>query len=180
MPVRKGPARIESREVDPLSCFHWSDTGLESPIGEGYYQTEAEARRAWEKHRRAVWARCHRFQLPGPAKVYDGLTLEGLAFVRWNWGNVPPFDVSAALDALAVDRANLAAFRNRRGAKSIRDYLDLFASDLDLIEHTARDLGRYPAGEWRPYPGHLNVSTKYGSDAQAPLPSEHDDPEDMA
>jgi hypothetical protein len=163
VPVRKTTTRQESREVDPLSVFHWSATGLDHPLGEAHYQTAAEARRAWERNRRALWARAHRFQLPGPAKVYDRLTLEGRDFVLWSWNHVPPFDLPGCLEVIASDRANLEAFRQTRGARSIADYLDLFAADIDMVEHTARDLATYPAGTWRPYPVHLNVSSQYGT-----------------
>lgn len=63
------------------------------------------------------------------------------------------FDLAPVLDALEADRANLARFRQTAGAKSIGDFLDLLAADLDEIERTARELAAFDGPHWdRPYP----------------------------
>jgi hypothetical protein len=81
------------------------------------------------------------------------------------WGTVVPFDLPAVVEALQQDRRNLDAFQKTPGARAIRDYLELFAEDLDTIEQTARDLAAFDGPSYRrPYPAHLNVATTYGSE----------------
>lgn len=163
MPIRRRLAAVVRREPDPLDVFRWSDDGLDHLLGEPHYQTPVEARRAWETYRRAVWAETHRFRIPGAAAVYDGLTTSGREQVYRSWNLIGPFDLAGALEALAEDRAALAAFRTTRSARAIADYLELFAADLDQVEQTARDLADWSGPEWRrPYPAHLNTKSCYG------------------
>jgi hypothetical protein len=165
MPVRRRLAAAPVQEVNGLQCFQWSLDGTTNDLGEPHYQTREQARRAWDtKYRRLVWAVTPRFDVPSAARVYDGLTTLGLAFVRWHWNHVGPFPLRGALAALGRDRRNLAAFAQTKAARQIEDYLDVFARDLDAVEATARSLAACPADDRR-HPGHLNTSRAYGAEA---------------
>lgn len=172
---RSTPLAPGSLEVDAVSCFRWSagGDGLDSMLGESCYRTEQEARRAWERARRACWAQEHRFRLPGPAERFDALTLDSRDVVYWQW-NATTFDLPHALDVLADDRANLARFRTTRAAKGITDFLDVLDQDLDEIERTARELAAHPGRPWeRGYPHHLNTADTYGAAIARLTPREH-------
>src|SRR5690242_15917891 len=143
MPQRKTVGKQESRTVDPVSAFRWCRDGVEPhPLGEPAYRTIPEARKAWERSRRLVWAMTYRFSLPTPAELWDGLTLDGLELVRQMW-NHDVFDLGAVLTALQEDREHLSRFAKTRGATPIQDYLSLLTLDLDRIEDTARGLATY-------------------------------------
>jgi hypothetical protein len=163
MPVRKKLARAAVQAVDPINAFSWSarGDGCDHVLGEPHFKTQAEARRAWERHRRAVWAITTRFTLPGPAVYFDGLSLSSLDFVRSRWNHVA-FDLSAFLAAVAFDRERLEAFRRTGAGRQVEDYLRLLARDLQSVEDAARELAAYPTGTFRPYPKHLQSSAEYG------------------
>jgi signal recognition particle subunit SEC65 len=147
MPPRRRLIPKMRREVlDPIETFLWSldGIGLDSLINLPVFRTEAEARRAWEGARRAVWAETERFTLPGAAERFDGLTLEGLKFVRSTWNVLPPFDLAEAVRRLAEDRANVERFASTRGGRQITDYLAILRRDLDTIEETAHELADQP------------------------------------
>jgi len=164
MPIRKRLQAAPVAQVDAVSCFKWSLTGdgLSHALGHPCYSTRAEAQRAWQRVRRVIWAKTARYHVPHPAEVYDGLTTTGLEFVRGHWNQTPPFDLSAAREALAVDRANLARFEATKAARSVRDYLDLFRADLDAVERSAETLAaaEQPRRMYL-YPSHLNTGLTY-------------------
>ncbi len=147
-----------------LEAFVWGagDQFTETYFGPSPFATQAEARAAWPRCRRTVWAQCHRMRLPRAAEVFDGLTLDGLAFIRSHWNHVGSFDLEGALAALDEDRKNLAAFEQTGGAAAIADYLALLRRDLDAIEQAARDVAGWPGPPWlRPYPDLASART-YG------------------
>lgn len=165
MPVRRKVNGLVRTEVDPLAAFTWTmdGSGMDADAFDlPAYATATEAARAWERHRRTIWAQQMRFRIPTPAHYYDGLTMQGRDYVLRCWNHLPPFDADAALAELNEDRANLAAFRRTKGAGAIADYLDILAADLDMIEAAARDLATYPAGVFRPYPAHVISASTYG------------------
>lgn len=180
MPVRRRVSATESNEVDPIDVFHWSDSGIDHLLDGNCYDTAVDARRGWEKVRRTIWAGHQRFALPGAATYHDGLTLKSHDFVMWHWNHLGRFELAGALTALAEDREHLAKFRLTRGARSISDFLDVFAADLDAVEATARDLASYPASAMRPYPAHLSTANTYGGGGGAAVAATEsaDEPED--
>jgi hypothetical protein len=102
--------------------------------------------------------------VPAAAEHLDGFTNEGWRVV-WDCAGHQRFPLDAALAALRRDRAAVATFEARepRAAREIRDYLDLWLSDLDLIERTARDLAAAREQGWqRKHPSHISTSRKYG------------------
>ena len=166
MPVRKRLQTAPVAEVDAVSAFRWSfGDGLSHALGYPCFKTRAEAERAWQRVRREVWAKTPRFSVPRTSMVYDGLTTNGRDFVLDHWNHLGAFDLAGALDALAVDRANLEAFERTRAARSIGDYLDLFRGDLDTIEQTARSLAAVADHEFRPCPHHFYRGGVYGDTA---------------
>jgi hypothetical protein len=129
-----------------VSAFKWSDTGdgCTHALGEPHFRDRQEAERGWQRVRRLMWAVTPRFSVPDSSMLFDGVTTEGLAFVRATWNHAGPYDLVGALTALATDRANLATFAQTEAAATIADYLALFRQDLDRVEQTARDLAAVP------------------------------------
>jgi hypothetical protein len=164
MPVRTRLNAAPSVRIDAVSAFKWSNgDGLSHDLDYPHFKTRAAAEKAWQRVRRAVWATTHRFTVPPPAIVYDGLTSTACDAVLDSWNADGAFDLAGALNALAADRANLAAFERTKAARSISDYLALFREDLDTIEQTARELDTVSDGDLiRPYPRHLHTGAVYG------------------
>jgi len=175
MPIRTRLQAAPVARVDAVSAFRWSDNGdgLSHMLGYPCFSTRAAAARAWHRVRRAVWATTPRFTVPLTATVFDGVTIDSLEFIRWEWNVVGAFDRAGARAALAVDRAHLVAFEHTRAARSIRDYLDLFRADLDTIARTADTLATIPDGVFRPYPSPLHTAATYGT-AGAEAPRDED------
>jgi hypothetical protein len=166
VPVRRRLTALRDTAVDPISCFRWSagGDGLDHLLGQPHFRTEAEARHAWQRVRRAVWSRAYRFTVPDPAAHFDGLTMHAHQTVLWSWNHVGPYDLTAVLAGLKTDHANLLAFERTKGARSIPDYLSLLRSDLATIEQTARRLAASAAPYWqRACPYHVLVTAaRYG------------------
>jgi hypothetical protein len=139
-------------DVDPLSVFHWSHDGLSHLLGEPHYRTRKEAERAWQVWRSAVWANAHRFHIPGPAKVYDGLTNTGWEELWRTWSQVGGPNPEAVRAALDHDRAAIRAFerRDRKGAQAIAFFLELLLVDLDHVQREANRIAEYvrTSGKW--------------------------------
>ena len=93
--------------------------------------------------------------MPRPARYYDGLTMGAREFLWHSW-NIA-FELVDALEALAVDRANLSRFAARREARAISDYLAVFAADLDRIERTVQELATFTPAWQRPFPSFLTT-----------------------
>ncbi len=164
MPVRRTTERQTVVGVDALSAFKWSSTGdgCDHLLGKPHFRDRGEAERAWQQVRRQVWARTFRFTVPSAAKIYDGFTAQGIATLRLEW-SCEAFDLAAVISALTKDRANAAAFEATSDAKIIRDYLELFHTDLDVIEHAARSIAdRTADNRFESYPHHLNTAQTYG------------------
>jgi hypothetical protein len=168
MPKLRRLERLQPREPDPLDVFQWSRDGTYHVLGDKHYRDRAEAARAWQKARRAVWACTSRFRIPGAATAYDGLTMEGLDYVLAHWNVLPPFNGRVVLQRLASDRAHIAHFEatNATGARAIADYLGKLRADLDVIEQTARALVGVPYVARR-YPHHIAGSTLCYGDLDA-------------
>jgi hypothetical protein len=150
-------------------------SGLNPLIDIPHYRTRQEAYRAWRQLRRIIWSRTHRFTLPNPARFYDGLTEEGRDFLHRGWNNVS-FDLAGALDALAVDRANLTRFGSTREARSISDYLAVYAADLDRIEESAHELATFTPS-WRRLHPPIYTGLTYGDESDRGIAHE-DQPKD--
>jgi hypothetical protein len=144
------------------------DTFTRNWFHEPLFGTVGEARRAWQAPgvRRAVWARQHRMSVPDPARVFDHLTRGGWEFVWSHWQHEEPFSINEALRAIAADRAAVDRFeqRDRRGAKSICDFLAKWREDLGALEVIARELGTWPGDSWqRPAPTcRMTTAVRYG------------------
>ena len=138
MPIRKRIGALRTQTVDPIRAFKLSATGLDPYFGPDRYATEPEARAAWQRARRAVWAQEPCWRIPGPAEVYDGLTCHTFAAMALADCSLQ-FDASRVLPAIAQDRAALATFRAQqpKAAGSIADYLDVWTAFLDRAEHEA-------------------------------------------
>ena len=144
MPVRRRTARRVSAYSgeDARHIFFWSQdgSGLDSMITQGeHFETAEEARAASEDTRRLTWQWCHRFSVPRSATFYDGITDEGIAFVRHRcWTNA---HLEAARELLDADRASIAAFRHKHpsAAREIADFLQMRLEDLEVAERTARE-----------------------------------------
>jgi len=161
MPKLRRLAPVTTAVINPVGAFKWSEdgSGMNSMIGLPHYSTRREAARAWHEHRRAVWARTHRFHIPQAAVFYDAMRLECIDRIRSAWQYVE-FDTAAVLAALAADREALASFAAKPAARQIQDYLDVLRADLDEVERTALALHGTP--HIRPYPHHLSTRFTYG------------------
>lgn len=167
MPVRRRLTGVARRDIDPLDVFAWSHTGLDHLLGGDCYATSAEASRAWQRVRRQIWARSHRFQIPGPSRVYDDLRFESMAWLRLEFCCVPPFRLAEGLEVLAADRQALAAFARTRAARSISDYLEVLRGDFDLVEAAMRESAAWPVSSWWRRPYGKFPETPYGSPGAA-------------
>jgi hypothetical protein len=124
-------------------------------FGEVLFRTQSEARRAWPRCRRAVWAATPRMRLPDAARVFDALTFRAHDTLLSTWNHIV-FPLSDVLAALEADRASVLAFecRDPRAATQIATFLEAFRTDLDLLESQARALARpscdrlYPPKGW--------------------------------
>ena len=151
--------------ADMLTAYRWSlsDDFSEAPMpGMPAFASQAAAERAWPACRRAVWEETHRFAIPAPARVFDGLSILSRDVCQRTW-NCETYELDPALEALAIDRENLARFRRTAEAATIADFLGMLAADLDEIERTARTLAGWPAGDFRPYPANLSTARRYGA-----------------
>jgi hypothetical protein len=94
-----------------------------------------------------VWGDHHRFRTPEAAELIDAITFLSVGTVRSGWYQ-DDFPLAAALEALADDRQNVAAFRARdpEGASTVADYLALLEGDFQMVETTARALAADRAG----------------------------------
>ena len=116
-------------------------------FGDPAFESAAAARAAWPLCRRAVWGNHHRFRTPEAAELIDAITFLSVGTVRSGWYQ-DDFPLAAALEALADDRQNVAAFRARdpEGASTVADYLALLEGDFQMVETTARALAADRAG----------------------------------
>jgi len=153
---------------DPLhvrALGRWSDpsSGFTASLltGEVCFASEAEARAAWPRCRRSVWATYKRFSVPAAASRFDQVTIHSCDVTLDGWGHGKTFPLARALAAVATDRRNLAAFRVRDpdGAKAIEDFLAQLEEDLATIEAAARELGAATRFLERP---HLASAVRYG------------------
>jgi hypothetical protein len=113
--------------------------------------------------RRAVWGNAHRFTTPNPAGLFDGITFVSVGTVRSGWYQ-DDFPLNPALEALADDRRNVAAFlaRDPHGAATIADYLALLEADFQIVETTARALAALTGPSYqKPYPQNLGSAQTY-------------------
>jgi hypothetical protein len=143
----------------------WADpfSGFTAPLltGETCFASQAEARAAWPRCRRAVWRDYRRFSVPAAAEQFDGVTIDSRDVTLDGWGHGKTFRLDAALAAVAADRQNLASFRARdpEGAATISDFLAQLEADLATIEAAARELGAATRFVERP---HLSSAQQYG------------------
>jgi hypothetical protein len=175
MPVRKRRVPLQTNEPDPLNPWTWGSGSGCVPLIPDFpaYRTEAAARRAWNKWRRAIWADTHVGNLPNAAEFYDGLTRDGISAAASEWGRYPSYDHERVQVALDADRAAIDRFQHDqpKAAQAIADYLDLFGEFLDRVEANSRTMhrsttigkraGRHPYG--------LMTATKYAEAIAARL-----------
>jgi hypothetical protein len=144
MPVRRRLQAIGEKEIPPWMFM----------AGDGSQRAGgAEARRAWSRVRRVVWAGCRRFDIPGAAEAFDGLTADafrGLNDPRPFLGSTgdgrPVVSRRGASELFraevaewfAADRANVAAFARTAAGHSIGDFLAMMLADLDALEQAWR------------------------------------------
>jgi hypothetical protein len=137
------------------------DEMTETWFGPDVFATTEEARQAWPRCRRAVWAATDRMRIPTPARVFDGLRFDSPDAIRsaFHCVTVPAAEMLATV---AGDRAALEAFcrREPRAARDIAGYLDVLRADLDLIERQVREMPQ--ASSARRYPGHDWKGGTYG------------------
>jgi hypothetical protein len=148
--------RALGRWADPNSGFTGSLL-----TNEVCFTTEAEARAAWPRARRAVWRDYRRFSVPDAATRFDSITIDSCVVTLDGWGHGKTFPLADALEAVAADRRSLANFRARdpQGAATIADFLTLLEADLATIDAAARELGAATRFVERP---HLSSAQRYG------------------
>jgi hypothetical protein len=129
------------------------DTFTASFFDDPFFDSQDDAREAWPRCRRAVWALTFRMRVPDAARIFDGVTLDSAAAIRSAFSH-STFPLADVLRTLARDRAALADFCRREPKAGIDDYLDIFRADLNLIEQQAREMAqarterRYPPHSW--------------------------------
>jgi hypothetical protein len=154
--LRRHAARPALAQPDVLWTYVLGIGDLDDPL----------VRRAWPRSRLEAWretARHHHFPLA--ANKYDGLTNTAFCELELpdicrngrgeatpiyidgqpTWCEKPPgcphvFNHARFREALAADRAALAAFRERnpKAAKTLAPYLAIFQADLGAAETAAR------------------------------------------
>jgi hypothetical protein len=121
------------------NAFKWAtaESGFTDPLlpGTRSFASPEDARDAWRIMRRVVWGTTPRLKIPDAARVFDGLTAVGRAYL-WYHVTEPDFSPTAARMEIDGDRATIAAFRERDpvGADAIRDYLAMWLDDLAFME----------------------------------------------
>jgi hypothetical protein len=103
-----------------------------------------EARRAWQRQLRVVWALCPRMDITEAARKYDGLSTDGLELLRESALHTR-FDVATVLAAFAGDEAILKAVARSEGEVLIQDYLDMWRHDLVTLRSSRSRPARRPA-----------------------------------
>jgi hypothetical protein len=132
MPRRPSTARRGVAAAIDVDIYSYGDgtwSYFDEPV------LTAAARRAWPKFRRQAWGVTRVGKLPRAAVEYDGLTEHALDTLDAEW-RCDRFDARACRRALRVDRASVAAFRERdpRGAGKVADYLTRWLAWLDELE----------------------------------------------
>jgi hypothetical protein len=160
------PAAVSEDRL--VRAFTWADDDdfVRDFFGEPLFGSPAEARRAWPRARRAMWAQTYRLSLPRPAIVFDHITMDGRDLLWATLDDEAAFSLAAVRDALAADLRRVVGFRRRdsSGAHAISDYLDMWLSDLSAVEALARAVKACtdPLGV-RAYYSKMTSAARYGT-----------------
>jgi hypothetical protein len=160
MPMRRRAPRSPAGLIVNPRVFRYGDGTRSFFHSDLVYRDQRTAERAWRQVRRDAWAATNYTQIPGAAKTYDGLTRDGFELLWFTWKNAD-FPASEVLEALADDRAAVAAFRQNdpRAARTIADYLDRWLTCLARWE----DLTRVIAADGDRWRGSYGSDMTHGS-----------------